>query len=71
MFKSGLRVIDAILEAEYKSIRSITFVTIQSIIAVWSNIQVSLMTQFPHINKDVIRKRVEFYRSKTFQLNGV
>lgn len=55
MFKSGLRVVDAILEAEYNSIRDITFVTVQSIHAVWSNIHVSLNTQFPHLNKDQIK----------------
>ncbi len=71
MFKSGLRVVDAILEAEYNSIRDITFVTVQSIHAVWSNIHVSLNTQFPHLNKDQIKNRVEFYRQKTFKLNGL
>ena len=71
MFKSGLRVVDAILEAEYKSIREISFVTVQSIIAVWSNVEVSLVSQFPHLNIKEIQKRIEFYRSKTFQLNGI
>ncbi len=71
MFKSGLRVVDAILEAEYKSIREISFVTVQSIIAVWSNVEVSLVSQFPHLNRKEIQKRIEFYRSKTFQLNGI
>lgn len=71
MFKSGLRVVDAILEAEYKSIREISFVTVQSIIAVWGNVEVSLVSQFPHLNRKDIQKRIEFYRSKTFQLNGI
>ena len=71
MFKSGLRVDDAILEAEYISISYTTFVTVQSIHAVLSNIHVSLNTQFPHLNKDQIKNRVEFYRQKTFKLNGL